>query len=96
MNDCVGSGFCCKKAPCPYGEVTSETNSSCRFLEQLETKGHPRYTCGKAEEIIKDPTSIISPAFNSGCCMPLFNEDRNQILYEINSEQTSLDLHRKV
>ncbi len=38
--------------------------------------------CGIAEEIVKDPTWKISPAFGAGCCRPLFNEARERILRE--------------
>lgn len=79
---CVGSGFCCKTAPCPFGEVTSPTNRACNKLVQIEAPGHPRYICGIAQEIVQQPGWEVAPAFGAGCCMTLFNEDRRAILQE--------------
>lgn len=80
---CVGSGFCCKQAPCPYGEVTSPTDRACRFLVRIEGSGHPRYTCGKYDEIIGQPGWEMCPAFGGGCSSVMFNEDRRIIIREI-------------
>lgn len=81
---CVNSGFCCKIAPCPFGEVVSETDRSCKFLVKIEQKGkHPRYVCGKYEEIIRQPGWEFAPAFGAGCCSPLGNTDRAAILKEM-------------
>lgn len=73
---CLRSGFCCKKGPCGFGESISNTEPQCKHLvvEDDGTTG-----CGIYSEIIKDPTSKFSPAFGSGCCMPLFNEAREAI-----------------
>lgn len=79
---CVRSGFCCKKRPCQFGEVTSPTNLACRFLEQLPGEGHPRYACGRYDYIIQQPGWEWNPAFGAGCCSPLFNTDRELILLE--------------
>ena len=69
---CVRSGFCCKKAPCPFGEGTP-----CIYLGG-DKPGN--YYCEKHDEITKDPTSHISPAFGGGCSSTLFNLDRNTLL----------------
>lgn len=74
---CLRSGFCCKKGPCGFGHSISPTNPQCAFLIEHDDK---TTSCGKYEEISKDPSSKFSPAFGSGCCMPLFNEARKQIL----------------
>ena len=81
---CVGSGYCCKQAPCPYGEVGADGHS-CRFLEPWEDGGTqtPRYRCGKYEEILASPGSDFSPAFGAGCSSSLGNTARNQILVEL-------------
>lgn len=86
---CVGSGFCCKRAPCGYGEP--DETGGCRFLvpwdnDDLEI---PRYRCGKYEEIRQDPLSWISPAFGAGCCSSLFNEDRSRILVALRKREVS-------
>lgn len=82
-NPCVGSGMCCKKGPCPFGEA--DETGGCRFLvvwedDDLETE---RYRCGKHDEIVRDPTSWLAPAFGAGCCQPLFNDRRDAILVEL-------------
>ena len=81
---CVGSGFCCKQAPCPFGEPVSETDRSCQFLVQLEQEAgkHPRYTCGKYDEIVEQPQWEVAPAFGAGCCSALGNPDREKVLKE--------------
>ncbi len=77
---CLRSGMCCKKRPCPYGEVTSPDNPSCRFLEvEIAVEGTELYRCGKYEEISKQPGAEFSPAFGAGCCQPMFNDARNKI-----------------
>lgn len=73
---CVHSGFCCKQAPCPYGEVSPVTGW-CKHLVEREPN---RFYCGNYDFIIKQPGNHISPAFGAGCCSPLFNVNRNAIL----------------
>lgn len=73
---CLRSGFCCRKGPCGFGESISDSNHQCKHLiEHSDTTT----SCGLYEEISKHPMSVISPAFGSGCCMPLFNEARFKI-----------------
>lgn len=77
---CVGSGYCCKKAPCVFGEA--DETGACRFLvlwegDDIEV---PRYRCGKHDEIVKHPDAAFSPAFGAGCSSTLFNTDRNRVL----------------
>lgn len=76
IEPCVGCGYCCKKAPCGFGEPESEASTRCRHLEP----NGPVYRCGKYEEIRKAPGSEFSPAFGAGCSSPLFNEDRRQTI----------------
>ena len=75
-SDCVHCGFCCRKAPCGWGEATGD--GSCRFL----IPGKPgRWLCGKFDEINGQPTADVSPAFGAGCCCG-FNSLRRAILEE--------------
>jgi len=69
---CVQCGYCCKVAPCPYGEWDYE-KKQCKFLE---LKGED-YECQKYEEIKNDPRAEFSPAFGKGCCSSL-NSDRQR------------------
>lgn len=76
---CLRSGMCCKKAPCPFGEWNA-ARGQCRFLEVAFKDGDVEvHSCGKYAEIAALPPEAgaeFSPAFGSGCCMPLFNEAR--------------------
>jgi hypothetical protein len=73
---CVRCGFCCKKCACGYGEWDAERHQ-CKSLAAI---GDGTYNCALYDEIVKDPSSEISPAFGAGCCMALFNDDRDAIL----------------
>jgi len=74
---CVRSGMCCNKSPCGYGE-SRDDSPACRFLQKDENE---QYECGKFDEIVRDGNRWhMSPAFGAGCCMPLFNEEREEIL----------------
>jgi hypothetical protein len=84
---CVGSGYCCKKAPCPYGEA--DETGGCRFLvvwDQTETVT-TRYRCGRYAEIVGQPGADLVPAFGAGCCSSL-NTDRRDILVELRARRT--------
>ena len=79
---CVRSGLCCKKGPCAFGEWDSSI-SQCKFLEEeTRTDEYTTYRCGKYEEIQALPKeqTWANPAFGAGCCMPLGNTNRNNIL----------------
>lgn len=84
---CVGSGFCCKKGPCAYGESIGPDNPRCKHLQEVPQDDglHPRYTCGIYDEIVKQPFWEHNPAFGAGCCSSLFNPDRAAILRDIRS-----------
>ena len=85
---CVGSGMCCKKGPCPYGEW-DESKSQCAFLEVKDiVDGIEIYQCGKYNEIVDQPGADMVPAFGAGCCMSLFNENRQQIISLILDNKT--------
>ena len=66
IRPCLNCGYCCKQAPCSYGEPGEGTNA-CKHLT-------PDNKCGLygQEQISQDP---VSPAFGSGCCSPM-NSDR--------------------
>mgnify|MGYP000511781127 CR=1 FL=1 len=88
---CVGSGFCCNKVPCGFGESISATNKACVHLTPVETNGkHQRFTCGIYEYIITQPGWEFSPAFGAGCCSTLFNPERNAILREIEDDRRAV------
>lgn len=85
VSPCVGSGLCCRKGPCGYGEWDS-ANQKCKYLEEgLKDNNVTIYRCGRYEFIKQQPGNEIMPAFGAGCCMSLFNSDRNLIIKELNS-----------
>ena len=75
---CLHSGYCCKKVPCPWGEVNPDTGW-CKHLEEREPN---RWYCGDYDHISKQPGANIVPAFGAGCSSPLFNTAREAILKE--------------
>lgn len=78
---CVGSGYCCKKAPCPYGARHPDTGWCIRLVPwEGDDIGVQRYRCGLYEYISKQPGSDMIPAFGAGCSSPLFNDDRDRVL----------------
>jgi hypothetical protein len=91
---CVGSGFCCKKAPCPFGEWSNE-KQQCEFLELEVTHDAVEiYRCGKAEEIKKHPDAWFSPAFGAGCCSPLGNRARNRTIQHLKGGDDKSPVYR--
>ena len=81
VRPCVGSGFCCKQAPCPYGERSPETGWCVHLVPWPDdTLDVPRYRCGRYEYIKGRPFADVVPAFGGGCCSPLFNQDRDAIV----------------
>lgn len=77
---CVGSGLCCKTAPCPFGTWDQERRQ-CAYLEVAnEVEGITIYRCGQYEAIRQQPGADIAPAFGAGCCMSLFNSNRTRII----------------
>lgn len=87
MSVCVGSGLCCKTGPCPYG-IWNEEKNQCDYLitsYEQEDKNIQVYRCGNYAYIKKQPGNEWAPAFGAGCCMSLFNENRKNIIQEINS-----------
>lgn len=80
---CVGSGLCCKTGPCGYGEWNAE-KSQCNYLQEgLKDNDVTIYRCGRYDYIKQQPGNEWMPAFGAGCCMSLFNTDRQNIIKEI-------------
>lgn len=83
VRPCVGSGHCCKTAPCPFGKPGVESDA-CIYLEPWiddDLEGVQRYRCGRYEYIMQQPgKGYWSPSFGEGCCATLFNRERDQIL----------------
>lgn len=89
VSQCVQSGFCCKKAPCQFGEW-DPVAEQCRYLEKNEkTPKYVTYKCAKYADIQKIPGSEISPAFGAGCSSTLFNEDRDNIIRHKGSNRSA-------
>lgn len=65
---CIRCGFCCKKAPCGFGEWDEE-KKQCIHL-QGENPGN--YVCGIAAWITEQPGAAWMPAFGAGCCAALY------------------------
>ena len=75
MADCVRCGYCCR-TPCGFGEVDPDTGA-CRHLEPVNQM---QFVCGIADEIRRDPSSAVSPAFGAGCCSSLCNRHRDAVV----------------
>lgn len=78
---CVGSGLCCKAEPCGFGEWDS-INKRCKYLQD-GNNDVTIYRCGRYEYIKQQPGNEFMPAFGAGCCMSMFNTDRQKIIQEI-------------
>jgi len=77
---CVGSGFCCKVAPCPFGAVDDATGWCTHLIPwPNDDLGVPRYRCGQYAFIQTHPSAEIAPAFGTGCSSTLFNTDRQRV-----------------
>jgi hypothetical protein len=80
---CLRSGLCCKTGPCAFGEWDAAAQQ-CRYLQVTEqSPAFTIYACGKKAEIDALPDHYgakTNPAFEAGCCMPLFNANREAIL----------------
>lgn len=77
---CVGSGMCCKSAPCGYGKWNDE-RTQCAHLEEEYRNGDVTiYKCGLHDYIVQQVGADLMPAFGAGCCQPLFNEAREHTI----------------
>lgn len=79
---CVNSGFCCTKAPCEYGEF-NEQKTACKYLTVPNEIG--QRMCGRYDWIVANTTDKgeMYPAFGAGCCMPLGNVARVNIIKKL-------------
>ena len=79
---CLRSGLCCKTGPCAFGKWDAAAHQ-CQYLQVTEvTDRYTIYACGIKDQIDALPPEAgahINPAFGAGCCMPLFNANRNAI-----------------
>lgn len=83
IKPCVGSGFCCTKSPCAYGEANEK--GACKHLTEPNELG--QMACGRYDWIKANvPNWQYYPAFGAGCCMPMFNNMREQVIKNINNE----------
>ena len=91
VRPCVGSGMCCKIAPCPYGEVSPETGWCAHLIPWPDDDlDHPRYRCGRYEFIKDQPFAEMVPAFGGGCCGVIGNRDRVIILHKLRKREEAL------
>ena len=83
IKPCVSSGFCCTKSPCAYGEANEK--GACKHLTEPNELG--QMACGRYDWIKANvPNWEYYPAFGAGCCMPMFNEMREQVIKNIKNE----------
>lgn len=76
----MGSGFCCKQRPCPYGEAAPDTGWCIHLVPwEGDTLGVPRYRCGRYDFIKTQPGWEYIPAFGFGCSSTL-NRDRDSVV----------------
>jgi hypothetical protein len=81
IKPCMKSGFCCTMALCGYGEW-NETGTQCKYLQPPNEIG--QRNCGRYDWIMKNaPAPEFYPAFGAGCCAPMFNTMRDNIIKAI-------------
>ncbi len=81
VRPCVGSGFCCIKVPCAYGEW-NEDKSACAHLLLPNDIG--QRGCGKYDWIKANvPGWEYYPAFGAGCSSAMFNVLRDAIIEKL-------------
>lgn len=84
---CVRSGFCCKQFSCAAGyHYGAELKGPCKFLRGPKPGA---YSCGLVVDGVISKTEIYA---GEGCCSPMFNEDRNNVIKEVhyaNTQQSS-------
>ena len=89
---CVGSGFCCKTAPCYLGmryatKKYTINDHECEYL----TKVGDIYRCGlylKADDEMKVKISNAL-AFGGGCSSTLFNPERERLIRKMSRSGSS-------
>jgi hypothetical protein len=83
VSACVRSGYCCKKAPCGFGEGVP-----CIHLAIDPASSAGQYLCARYAEISAHPDAWLSPAFGAGCSSTLFNDDREQVILQLRRKET--------
>lgn len=82
---CMQSGMCCKKGPCAFGDWDAEARQCRHLIELNKGADWTRYACSIKAEIDALPPehrADMNPAFGGGCCMPLFNQNREALVRE--------------
>lgn len=77
---CLGSGMCCKKSACAFGHWDVQAHKCKHLVVAMGGESVTIYRCGIHDQISKHPEAVWNPAFGAGCCMPLFNTDRQSIV----------------
>ena len=78
---CVRSGFCCKQFSCTAGVYHgAEQKGPCKFLRGPKPGA---YACGLLVDGIISKDDIYA---GEGCCSPMFNTDRNNVIKEVLNE----------
>lgn len=81
IQPCVKSGYCCKVAPCMFGEWNA-TKTACKHLAEPNDIG--QRDCLRYQWIIENvPGYEYYPAFGAGCSSVMFNIDRKQVIEQI-------------
>jgi hypothetical protein len=79
---CVRSGFCCNKFSCAAGQhYGSDWRGPCKFLRGPKPGA---YSCGLVVDGIISKEDIYA---GEGCCSPMFNTARNQVIKEVLNEK---------
>lgn len=71
---CMRSGACCKVATCALGVQAGAPQEGCTFLKGDKPGA---YSCGLIEE---RPELREALAIGEGCCMPMFNTEREKLV----------------
>jgi len=74
---CVRSGYCCKKSLCAFGEYQEGGKLPCKHLGG-DKPGE--YYCKQFDEINKKVWAKWNPAFGAGCCSPIGNTARDEVI----------------
>ena len=73
---CIRSGYCCRVAPCPFGDWDDQAH---QCTELIDLEGRP--ACRRYHEILAMPRECweLAPAFGAGCSSSL-NATRHELL----------------
>ena len=94
IRPCMKSGFCCTKAPCGFGEWNDD-KSSCKYLLPKNDIG--QRDCGRYEWIKENVEGYeYYPGFGAGCCMPIGNTIREEIIENIDKKFIKVNEHELV